>query len=76
MIGFLFNYVACPNYSFEVLSWIGFSLFTNISFAYLFTLIGFIQMSEWAMKKHKEYKKTYDKDYIKLKRKAIIPFIY
>jgi very-long-chain enoyl-CoA reductase len=74
--GFLFNYVACPNYTFEVLSWVGFSIFTQVIFAYIFTVIGFIQMADWAVKKHRGYKKTYDKDYTKLKRKAIIPFIY
>ena len=28
--GFLFNYVACPNYTFEVLSWVGFSIMTQV----------------------------------------------
>ena len=74
--GFLFNYVACPNYTFEVLSWVGFSVMTNLPFAYLFTLVGFLQMADWAQKKHKGYKKTYDKEYTQLKRKAIIPFLY
>ena len=74
--GFLFNYVACPNYTFEVLSWVGFSILTNLPFAYLFTLLGFLQMADWAQKKHKGYKKTYDKEYTSLKRKAIIPFLY
>jgi hypothetical protein len=51
--GFLFNLVSCPNYTFEVLSWVGFSVMTQIPFAYLFTLIGFIQMADWAKKKHR-----------------------
>lgn len=74
--GFLFNYVACPNYTFEVMSWVGFSIMTGLKFSYLFTLVGFLQMADWAMKKHKGYKKTYDKEYTSLKRKAIIPFVY
>lgn len=74
--GFLFNYVACPNYTFEVLSWVGFSLFTGIPFSWGFTLVGLLQMGDWALKKHREYKKTYDKEYVQLKRKAIIPFIF
>lgn len=28
--GFLFNYVACPNYTFEVFSWVGFSIMTQV----------------------------------------------
>lgn len=74
--GFLFNYVACPNYTFEVLSWVGFSVMTQIPAAYLFTLVGFLQMADWARKKHANYKKTYDTEYTKLRRKAIIPFVY
>lgn len=74
--GFLFNFVACPNYTFEVMSWVGFSIMTNITLSYLFTLVGFIQMSDWAMKKHKDYKKTYEKEYISLNRKAIIPYVF
>lgn len=74
--GFLFNFVACPNYTFEALSWVGFSIMTNLPTAFIFTLVGFVQMADWAMKKHKAYKKTYDKEYIKLNRKAIIPFLY
>jgi len=74
--GFLFDYVACPNYTFEVFSWVGFSVMTQIPFAYLFTVVGFAQMAEWAQKKHSGYKKTYDTEYTKLKRKAIIPFLY
>jgi very-long-chain enoyl-CoA reductase len=73
--GFMFDLVACPNYFFEVMSWVGFSVMTNLLFSYLFTLVGFLQMADWAMKKHKGYKKTYDKEYTKLRRKAIIPFI-
>ena len=74
--GFLFNLVACPNYTFEVMSWVGFSIMTQLLFSWAFTLVGFLQMADWAMKKHKGYKKTYGKEYIDLKRKAIIPFVY
>ena len=74
--GFLFNLVCCPNYTCEVLSWVGFSIMTKIPFAYLFTLVGFLQMADWAMKKHKAYKVSHGKDYAALKLKAIVPFLY
>lgn len=74
--GFLFDLVACPNYTFEVFSWVGFSIMTQIPFAYAFTLVGLMQMGDWAMKKHQGYKETYGKEYTKLGRKAIIPFVY
>lgn len=73
--GFLFDYVACPNYTFEVLSWVGFSIMTNILLSWLFTLVGFLQMTDWALKKHKEYKKMYDPEYSRLRKKAIVPFV-
>lgn len=74
--GFLFNLVACPNYTFEVGAWVGYSVMTNIPVSYLFTVVGFLQMADWAQKKHAQYKKTFGKEYTDLKRKAIVPFIY
>jgi len=73
--GFLFDFVSCPNYTFEVLSWVGFSIMTQIFFSYAFTLVGFLQMADWAVKKHKNYLKSYE-EYKGLRRKAIIPFVY
>jgi very-long-chain enoyl-CoA reductase len=73
--GFLFNFVACPNYTFEVLSWVGFSIMTQLPASYVFTVVGFAQMADWALKKHREYKKSYDKEYTSLRRKAIVPFL-
>jgi very-long-chain enoyl-CoA reductase len=75
-MGFGFDLVACPNYTFEVASWVGFSLMTGLWASWAFTALGFYQMQEWAQKKHSEYKKTYDKEYTKLGRKAIVPFVY
>ncbi|RYG64665.1 hypothetical protein EON64_13520 [archaeon] len=48
----------------------------GLLFSWLFTLVGFLQMAEWAVKKHKGYKKTYDKEYTQLRRKAIVPFVF
>lgn len=74
--GFLFEVVACPNYTFEVASWVGFSIMTMLPMSYLFTLVGFLQMADWAQKKHRGYKKQFPDEYPKLKRKAIVPFLY
>jgi very-long-chain enoyl-CoA reductase len=73
--GPLFALVSCPNYTFEVLGWIGFSIFTQIFFNYVFTVIGLLQMTDWAIKKHRNYIKTYGDKYKKLRRKSIIPFV-
>jgi very-long-chain enoyl-CoA reductase len=64
--------VSCPNYTFEVLSWVGFSLMTSVAMSWVFTLVGLAQMSDWALKKHR----AYVKDAPDLKRRAaIIPFL-
>jgi len=69
----LFNFVSCPNYTYEVLSWISFSVMTQCLPAGLFTIAGFYQMTVWALGKHKNYKKEFP-NYPK-NRKSIIPFI-
>ncbi|RLN47671.1 hypothetical protein BBJ29_007679 [Phytophthora kernoviae] len=73
--GPLFALVSCPNYTFEVLGWVGFSLFTQVGASYVFTVFGFLQMADWALKKHRGYLKTYGDAYKKLRRKSIVPFI-
>ena len=60
----------------QVAAWVGFSVMTQIPLAYLFTLVGFAQMADWAVKKHRGYAKTHEKEFKRLKLKAIIPFVY
>ncbi|XP_032681159.1 very-long-chain enoyl-CoA reductase isoform X1 [Odontomachus brunneus] len=69
----LFSLVSCPNYTYEIGSWVGFTVMTSCLPAGLFTLAGAYQMSVWALGKHKAYKKEF-RNYPK-NRKAIIPFI-
>ncbi|KAK3090656.1 hypothetical protein FSP39_013421 [Pinctada imbricata] len=69
----LFSLVSCPNYTYEAISWISFSIMTQCLPAALFTTCGFYQMAVWALGKHRNYKKEF-KDYPR-KRKSIIPFL-
>ncbi|XP_072430734.1 very-long-chain enoyl-CoA reductase-like isoform X7 [Chiloscyllium punctatum] len=69
----LFFFVSCPNYTYEVGSWIGFTIMTQCLPVGLFTLIGFFQMTVWAKGKHHMYLKEF-KDYPTL-RMPIIPFL-
>ncbi|BFZ54653.1 Very-long-chain enoyl-CoA reductase [Savitreella phatthalungensis] len=71
--GFGFDMVSCPNYTFEVASWVAVALITNAWSCWAFALLGFAQMTQWAFKKHRRYIKEF-KDYPK-DRKAIIPYI-
>ncbi|XP_033229440.1 very-long-chain enoyl-CoA reductase isoform X1 [Belonocnema kinseyi] len=69
----LFNLVSCPNYTYEVGSWIGFTIMTQCLPAGLFAFAGAYQMTIWALGKHRAYKKEFS-DYPK-SRKAIIPWL-
>jgi len=68
----LFNLVSCPNYTYEIGSWVSFTLMTQCLPAGLFTLAGAYQMAVWALGKHRNYRNEF-KDYPR--RKAIFPFI-
>ena len=58
--GFLFNFITCPNYTAEILGWVGFTLATQTLPAGLFTAVGAAQMAAWAAKKHARLRKTFD----------------
>lgn len=70
--GGLFSIASCPNYTFEVLGWVFYSIGTNIALSWAFTLVGLAQMTDWALKKHRAYVKA-EPDL--KKRKSIIPFV-
>nr|XP_056712987.1 very-long-chain enoyl-CoA reductase isoform X1 [Euleptes europaea] len=69
----IFLLVSCPNYTYEVGSWIGFAIMTQCLPVALFSLVGFIQMTIWAKGKHRSYLKEF-RDYPPL-RSPIIPFL-
>lgn len=69
----LFLLVSCPNYTYEVGSWIGFAIMTQCLPVALFSLVGFIQMTIWAKGKHRSYLKEF-RDYPPL-RSPIVPFL-
>lgn len=71
--GWGFDTVSCANYFWETLAWLSFSILTNTFTAYLFTLVAFAQMTEWALKRHASYRKDFP-DYPK-SRRAILPYI-
>lgn len=69
----LFDLVSCPNYTYEVMSWIAFTAMTNCLPAGLFTVAGAYQMTMWALGKHRNYKREF-KEYPR-QRKSIVPFV-
>jgi len=77
--GMFFSMVSCPNYTFEVLSWIGFSIMCQCLTSWLFAIVGFGQMWLWAVGKHRRYKKEFDgkegRPMYPKRRKIMIPFL-
>lgn len=47
---------------------------TQIAVSGVFCFVGFAQMSQWALQKHRGYLKA-DSEYKRLRRKAIVPFL-
>jgi len=73
--GYGFNIVTCPNYFFETLAWLAICLLTGSISSWLFTIVAFAQMYEWAVKKRRNYIKEFGDAFPKNKRTAIIPFL-
>ena len=60
-----FELVTCANYMWEFFAWFSFSVFSLNIFVIIFTICGFLQMKEWALKKHEIMIKTYGDKYPK-----------
>jgi very-long-chain enoyl-CoA reductase len=77
--GILFNLVSCPNYLFEILSWVGFTLASQSVASAVFTVVGAAQMTVWAIAKHRRYRKEFDgqdgREMYPKNRKILIPFV-
>ncbi|OLY85233.1 putative enoyl reductase [Smittium mucronatum] len=71
--GYGFDMVSCPNYLFEILSWLSYAIISPSYFTWLFIIVSSAQMYLWAVKKHKAYKKEFP-NYPK-SRKALFPYI-
>jgi len=68
-----FGLVASANYMWESFGWIIFCILSRTYTAYFFTGCSIYQMLDWAIKKHRNYKKEFP-NYPK-NRKAMVPFI-
>lgn len=66
--------MSCANYFWETIAWLCFSLLTQCATSYLFLAVSFMQMNDWAQKKHRRYItdfRNYPKD-----RRAILPYLF
>ena len=69
----MFRFVSCPNYTCEIMVWLCFNMIFWSFWGTLFAIVGALQMTVWALKKHKRYREEFP-EYPK-HRKAIIPFL-
>ena len=72
--GFLFDYITCPNYFCEIMTWIFFNIMVGLNIAGIaFSCCGIWQMLQWANERHNKYKKMFP-DYPN--RWVLFPFIH
>ncbi|XP_069482198.1 trans-2,3-enoyl-CoA reductase-like isoform X2 [Ambystoma mexicanum] len=65
--------VCCPNYTYEVGSWISFAVMTQTLPVGIFAFLMVIQMAQWAKRKHRIYQRK--SCHFTSRRRAMIPFI-
>ncbi|KAK2593795.1 Very-long-chain enoyl-CoA reductase [Conoideocrella luteorostrata] len=70
--GYGFAFVTCPNYMYEILSWVGIIIASRDWSVALFISIGAAQMYTWAKGKESAYRKEFPDKY-KKKRFVILP---
>lgn len=73
--GGLFAWVSCPNYFYEVLAWSAITVLTMSFASLLFTVVSAAQMTIWAIKKHKAYRREFGDQFPK-SRKIMYPFVF
>ena len=71
-----FRKVCSPNYSFEIGSWIFYSLATRSPAAWAFTALGALQMGLWSKQKLKRYKRKFKDEDAFTATHALVPGVF
>ncbi len=78
--GGLFDWVSCANYSYEILSWLGFAVMTRSLAAGLFCGAGAAILAGWAKARHARYRELFDgregRPLYPSQRRALVPFVW
>ncbi|HEY4102241.1 MAG TPA: hypothetical protein VGM44_00055 [Polyangiaceae bacterium] len=78
--GFLFEWISCPHYLCEILSWVGFNLLTQTIAGALFMLVGAGILGAWAHTRHVAYKKAFTgeagSELYPVRRRALLPCLF
>ncbi|CBY40958.1 unnamed protein product, partial [Oikopleura dioica] len=70
----LYTRVSCPNYTYELLTWISFILMTNCGVVIILTFLKFVQLSIWARTKHLNLLSQFPN--YPNNRAALIPYLF
>jgi len=74
--GGLFEYITCPNYFCEIMTWFGFNILTGFTPAGVaFNIVGAWQMYQWATQRRDKFRKMFGKQWPE-NRYVLFPFIY
>jgi len=73
--GGLFEYITCPNYFCEIMTWFGFNILTGFTIAGVaFNIVGTLQMIQWATQRRDKFIKLFGSKWPK-NRYVLFPFI-
>lgn len=73
--GGLYNYVSCPNFTGEIMEWLGYAIALNHSAAFAFALFTFANIAPRGVQHHQFYLEKFGRNYPE-QRKAVIPFVW
>ena len=72
--GLWFELVSCPNYLFEIVSWVGFALIARVPGAYVFLALSAAILAGWANTRHAAYRAEFPA--YPPQRKRLVPFVF
>jgi very-long-chain enoyl-CoA reductase len=78
--GFLFEWVSCPHYLCEILTWVGFNVATQTLAGLAFMLVGAGILGAWAHTRHAAYRQEFSgegaSEAYPAKRRALLPGLF
>ena len=78
--GFLFEWVSCPHYLCEILSWVGFNLVTQSLAGVAFMTVGAGILGAWAHTRHVAYRREFTgeggRELYPTRRRALVPYVF
>ncbi len=75
-----FSLVSCPHYLFEITTWVGFAIVTQVWGSLAFLVLGAGILGSYAYARHQAYRKEFDglegRELYPAERRALVPFVF